>query len=43
MIPSRVVLFERFPALGSGKVDGHRLRELLASGEGTGTYANHRD
>lgn len=43
MIPSRVVLFERFPALGSGKVDGHRLRELLAIGEGTAAYANHRD
>lgn len=43
MIPSRVVLFERFPALGSGKVDAHRLRELLASGDGKATYASHRD
>jgi hypothetical protein len=30
------VLFERFPTLGSGKVDANRLRELLAGAEGAG-------
>jgi len=33
MIPARVVVLDRFPTLGSGKVDASHLRELLAASD----------